>query len=70
MKSVLIIDTPDKCTECPLNKCPEWVDQDTRPEGCRLRRLPRRIEHNEYNFGDYKNGEAAGFNWCLDEIGG
>ena len=70
MKSVLIITTPKNCKSCPLNKCPEWVDQDTRPEGCRLRRLPQKIPQNIYDFECYENGKAAGWNRCLDEIGG
>lgn len=68
-KSVLIIDTPGRCTECPVSKCPEWVDGE-RPKECPLKALPPREVQNEYSFEGYQNGRAAGFNYCLDLIGG
>lgn len=70
MKSVAIIDTPDKCIECSLNKCPAWADIGTRPDDCPLKPLPPREVQNIYSFEGYENGRAAGFNYCLDLIGG
>lgn len=70
MKSVAIIDTPDKCIECSLNKCPAWEDIGKRPDDCPLRPLPQREVQNEFSFETYTNGVAAGFNRCLDMIGG
>ena len=70
MKSVMIIETPDKCTECPVNKCPEWVDSAAKPAECPLKPLPQREVQNIYSFEGYTNGVAAGFNRCLDMIGG
>ena len=70
MKSVIIIDTPTTCKECPLNKCEYWIDADNRPKDCPLRPLPNREVQNIYSFEGYENGKAAGFNWCLEQIGG
>lgn len=70
MKSVLIIDTPNNCKECPVGKCPAWVDADRRPNDCLLRPLPNPEIGNEYTFEGYENGKVAGFNRCLELIGG
>lgn len=70
MKSVMIIDTPATCKECKLNHCQAWIDADCRPETCPLRPLPARVTQNIYEFKGYENGKAAGFNWCLEQIGG
>lgn len=61
MKSVLVIDTPTHCGECPvkcqmrgINHVPTW---------CPLKPLPHKLQADWYTDG-YKEG----FNACLDEI--
>ena len=70
-RSVLIIDTPENCTKCNYGGCPAWDDtKEIRPEGCPLRPLPMPEVCNPYSFEGYENGRAAGFNRCLELIGG
>ena len=70
MKSVLIIDDPSKCTECPVNNCKEWKNTDERPKECPLRPLPQPAVGNIYSFQGYENGKAAGWNRFYEEITG
>lgn len=67
-KSVLVINTPSNCKECPINKCKHWSDEEFRPDECDLRPLPKKEVCNEYNFENYTNGFNRGFNRCLEQI--
>ena len=69
-KSVLVLDTPINCKECPVSKCSSWVDDETRPADCKLRPLPLKEQCNIYGFEGYVNGRAAGYNKCLSDITG
>lgn len=69
-KSVIVIKTPNNCKECPVNRCKNWVDDETRPKECELRPLPQRETGNIYSFEGYSNGFAAGYNKCLADITG
>lgn len=70
MKSVYILETPDNCKECPINKCTEWVDAEERPEDCPLRPLPPPEPCNYYNFETFESGQAHGFNRFREKITG
>lgn len=85
-KSVLVIDTPENCAECPLRYwgiagwsciCTRRLLEGPiaeREEWCPLRPLPElRDEHCHYGNWELeriKNAESRGFNWCIDEIMG
>lgn len=82
-KSVLVIDTPEKCIRCPLlNSEDECTVQDDNAnnvdswdelmKGCPLKPLP---EKKEYivpidNVESQKDIIAVGWNACIDEITG
>ena len=70
MKSVLIIETPENCTGCIYNTCPERSVKENKPEECPLKPLPLPEVCNPYSFEGYTNGHGAGFNRCLELIGG
>ena len=76
-KSVLVIDTPEKCLYCPLlNSADECIVQDDDAnanagdswddliKGCPLKKLPERRKYDEELF----NGEVKGWNDCLKKI--
>ncbi len=78
-KSVLVIDTPEKCISCiyvgifhyfcKIN-CRDIKDVSTKPEWCPLKPLP---EKKEYivpidNVESQKDIIAVGWNACLKEI--
>lgn len=79
-KSILVIDTPRCCYECNLyiedpyrNWCAGTFhhphDDQTIPNWCPLKELPKRMEGNDsvyYQWGDYEDG----WNHCLDVIKG
>ena len=87
MKSVVVIDTPETCKECLFNgfnwnvcilvdeDIDEYVNPDeTKPEWCPLRPLPR---YREMFVGDRDKREVMlgkaylkGWNDCLEEIMG
>lgn len=80
-KSVLVIDTPEKCLDCNLcvldmdgsiscyyNKreiCSNVEENNSRPEWCPLKELP-----SKKNCGEIFNGNVKGWNDCLREITG
>lgn len=77
MKSILIIETPTRCYDCPCY----YEDRDMcevvykkakadsgRPSWCPLRPLPQKI-YAMYR-GDYEYGVADGWNACVDVIVG
>lgn len=85
-KSVLVIDTPENCAECPLRYwgIAGWSCIHTRrllegpiaerEEWCPLRPLPEvrdvHCHYDDWELERIKNAESRGFNWCIDEIMG
>lgn len=83
MKAVLIIDTPDKCEECPLiywtisgwacKPTKSIIEEDVKPNWCPLKNLPQKksIElacQKEAVGNDYGAGLIVGWNDCLKEL--
>ena len=79
-KSVLVIDTPESCAQCPLlNGSDECVMQDASANfnadsfdelmhGCPLKSLPEKMTGVAPT--DHWNSIKAGWNGCIDEITG
>ena len=80
-KSVLVIDTPEKCIHCPLlNSADECTVQDDDAnfnagdswdelmKGCPLKPLPEKMTGVAQT--DHWNSIKAGWNGCIDEITG
>lgn len=81
-KSVLVIDTPKSCAQCPLlNGSDECVMQDASENfnadsfddlmnGCPLKSLPEKKSTTApvSNYEVQKNLFAAGWNSCIDKI--
>ena len=81
-KSILVIDTPNSCSNCVLCEdglfCNITGDGEIAYEGfdlsqgilpnCPLRPLPPKEICNEYDFEHYKNGVSQGWNNCIDKI--
>lgn len=80
-KSVLVIDTPDKCIRCPLlNGADECTIQDDDAnlkagdswdelmKGCPLKPLPEKMTGVAQT--DHWDSIKAGWNGCIDEITG
>lgn len=76
-KSILVIDTPETCLDCPLlNGADECIVQDDDAnfnagdswdeliKGCPLKELPERQKYNK----EYFNGNVKGWNDCLRTI--
>ena len=78
-KSILVIDTPEGCRNCPL--CGEdhiiyrdycritndYIFTTEKPKWCPLRKVPERMEGNDsvyYQWGDYEDG----WNHCIDSL--
>lgn len=71
-KSILVIDTPTNCNECPLvywglsgwtcKPTRTMIDDDAKPYWCPLKRLP-----NEFG-NDIDDHYAIGWNDCLKEL--
>lgn len=81
MKSVLVINKPENCIDCPLqadDKACEITEtsfisiraNEEILEDCPLVNLPQKQVVNEYNFENYANGINIGWNRCLEEITG
>lgn len=86
-KAVLLMDVPEKCLDCNLcvldtdgsiscyyNKreiCSNVEENNSRPDWCPLKPLPKRKEITEtYRWEDRLPSFKCGWNWCLDEITG
>ena len=81
MKSLLMIDTPCDCYDCPCyyedkDTCEALLrkigSDDVKPEWCPLRPIP---ENDHYSFchdpeDDYEFGYVDGYNDCLKDIKG
>lgn len=78
-KSILVIDTPNDCYDCPCyyeerNKCEvifKNVDDDIeKPSWCPLRPLPREWTMDEVDPCAYNEGFVDGVNYCIYSITG
>ena len=77
MKSMLIIDTPESCEECPLRSysnlalwCTPLRKTKEDDDVCPLRPMPKKEEVSEDSYvADYVDFDL-GWNACLDEITG
>lgn len=73
-KSILVIDTPETCGQCPCSlevstDCCGVNGKDVnfhkKPDWCPLKEAPQKLaEENRWFSKDY----AVGFNACIDEI--
>jgi hypothetical protein len=68
-KSVLLVDTPEKCEDCKLlyhcHKYENVIIFNTKPDWCPLKELP---EHELIWYEDADSDYERGFNACLDII--
>ena len=81
-KSVLVIDTPKSCGECPLKDLEEkWMCNLTdeivsvdcekpRPKSCPLRPLPIKAEVPKKHRANGIYSQAVGWNKCIDKVTG
>ena len=76
-KSLVVIDTPETCSECPLFEielyrgCRLGGDHwEEKPKWCPLRPLPRRNQGKFFHHDLGENTYVCGWNACLDEITG
>lgn len=77
-KSVLVIDTPEKCISCiyvgifhyfcRIN-CRDIKDVSAKPDWCPLMDLPKK-DNGDYPANTSDAGFAEGWNQCIDEITG
>lgn len=72
-KSVLILDTPDKCEDCYLChndvcKVLDLVVKREKHKDCPLRELPSKEQCNYYNFENFNTGRQRGWNDFYDMI--
>ena len=75
-KSVLVIDTPEKCDSCmyigtfhsfrKIN-CRDIKDTSVKPDWCPMKPLPEKST-TENDMTDYQCGMVDGRNQCIDEI--
>ena len=77
MRSTLVIETPDKCKDCPLSywgidglncKPLRKMIEDDKPDWCPLRPIPKKVI-NEYDEDDHQYFND-GWNACIDAITG
>lgn len=78
-KSVLVIDTPEKCDSCDLCcitfypfckvNARDIIDLNIVPDWCPLMDLPEK-DNGDYPANTFDAGFAEGWNQCIDEIGG
>lgn len=80
-KSLLLIDTPESCEECPLKRYSNLqlvctpMNRDVEDVECPLKPLPKKKIVLEHRIGGYtvngvKMTEAHGWNECIDAIAG
>ena len=84
MKSILVLETPTNCIDCPLQADDKacgitetsfiaekgFDPAEGKLKDCPLKDLPNKQVCNEYNFENYTNGINIGWNRCLAEITG
>ena len=79
MKSVIVIDTPKNCLNCPARYDSYGMEDicaladdiiyncSSKPDWCPLLPLPEKLKGNDsiyYQWGDYEDG----YNACIDDI--
>lgn len=79
-KSILIIDTPDCCRECPLCGEEHMTYRDycritndiiwtlDKPDWCPLKPIPSKCFDSGNPDDEYDMGYVSGWNDCIDEI--
>ena len=72
MKSVIIIETPEKCLKCPYKAdCQHFENTEARPKTCPLRPLPeKRVYKDNYNRFSSQLAYEQGWNRVIEEITG
>ena len=77
-KAVLVMDMPDSCYKCPFGNDDAECDvigrpfnqKKEKPDWCPLRPMPEKLK-NHYSIDNILQlGEKAGWNACIDAIGG
>lgn len=81
-KAILVMDMPESCAWCPLGRlfgtagavecnAANKINRNCEsvPDWCPLRPLPEKI-HNDNGYDEYSDGYDAGWNACIDAIGG
>lgn len=79
-KSVLVIDTPEKCDSCmyigtfhsfcKIN-CRDIKDTSVKPDWCPLKPLPEKFDNEkDRKLGDFEPLFKIGWNACIDAITG
>lgn len=79
-KSILVIDTPNNCYECPLNnyhfcgmteKCiVEFINSKCRPNWCPLKAMPEKYDKKFLEEHPHFHHMCVGWNNCIEEISG
>lgn len=77
-KSILIIDTPENCTDCKFSEYQGIVcraiglnkshSNPQKPDWCPLKELPEKKRYEPLSEGNPVKAWSNGWNACLDEI--
>ncbi len=75
-KSILVIDTPERCRKCPMYEtgvCKEWARNGAKkfPKDCPLKKVPVKRAERGYTLiysTQYLEGYDDGHNACIDEL--
>lgn len=77
-KSILVIDTPEECGDCPCvnllgiycqaDKRNRYCLLENRKEWCPLKPMPQYMTMKNTVSCDYNEAFVNGFNTCIDEI--
>ena len=79
-KSILVIDTPECCRECPLCAEEHMTYRDycritndviwtmDKPKWCPLKPLPETLSPSGHPDDDWGDGYVDGYNACIEEI--
>ena len=64
-KSILVLDTPKSCYDCPVTECAaDDMSITSRNADCPLKPVPEKPDYPPINSESY----VAGYNACIDEI--
>lgn len=75
-KSILVMDTPESCAECPcfLETATDCcgvngkdIESHNKPDWCPLRDAPEKKAKNSYH-NQHESGYVDGWNDCIDKI--
>lgn len=77
-KSVLVIDTPASCSECPLKRYSNLqmvcapLNRDVEDVECPLKLMPQKKSHKKFSWNaesiEITNDYEEGWNACIEEI--